>query len=143
MAMRNRMWNGTFREAALASAIRELPKIDRLKAVIELAESKERHIAARACAMNLATELFRQQRYELVPEVAKRYGLSRADLDKARKAARKPAATAKKATESEISAVIREYIKEDTPYEYASKVHDAVNALVEEAERIPLRNRNR
>jgi carboxylesterase type B len=160
MAARHISWDGKSAGAMRAMEALKMPKAARLELCIDIAEKNENFVAARACAMNLAKELFASQSYERIPEIARRYNLSRADLDEARKAAKRPAPV-KKATEQEINgivqgyvnestekerkinAVIQEYVNQETEDEYASRVHNAANALIEEVERMPLRRQRR
>jgi hypothetical protein len=140
MARINAHWaiavrGGTFK-------VRALPRLEKLKLCAEIAETCKRPAAARACAMNLARELFATQGYEMIPIIAKRFNLSRADLDNARKAAKRPA-IAKKASEDEIDRVIQEYINDDTDDEYAEKAHAAAIALIREICQMPLRHQRR
>ena len=115
----------------IADHVRRLPKIERLKACIEIAEEKERWVASRACAINLVTELFRKGIYEQIPAAAKEHCLTRQDLDTARKNARKPR-IARKMTEAEVNRLVKAYVSEESDFEFESRVRQEIRALLKD-----------
>jgi hypothetical protein len=98
-----------------AAAVRTLPKLERLKWAIEIAEYKKNRKAAKACAISLVAEAFRQEKFELVKIFATGYGLKRRDVKRAEAIAKKPVPQAKM-TDDEVDELAENYINEESGF---------------------------
>gem|GEM_PF-5020537 len=121
--------------ARMKAAIRILPRIEKLKICLDIAEYNGRWTAARACAMSLMSELFRHEAYEQIGPLAERCGFNRTDIESAKKAALKTPVPAKM-TEAELQRLIVEYAREETKDEFEARIKNEIKVIIQELDSI-------